>query len=164
MNADQIMTRHVVAVEPSTSARDVARCLVKHKISAVPVVDKSGALIGMISESDLVSKGAMDRDERGSWWLEILAEGEKLAPEFLDYVRSGDRMAQDIMTPTVVSVTGDTPIAVIATLLLRNDIKRVPVVEGSKVVGIVSRADLVRTLAHEDDRPDSRRLARSGVR
>ncbi len=97
---------------------------------------------------------AIARDERGAWWLEILAEGEKLAPEFLDYVRSGGKLARDLMTKPPVTATESMPVAELARLLEHHRIKRVPIVRDGVLVGIVSRADLVRALAHgEDHRP-----------
>jgi CBS domain-containing protein len=134
------------------SVRDVAKLLLKHGISAVPVVDASGALLGIVSEGDLVRRRHISRDDRASWWLQMLAEGEDLAPEFLAYVRSGDRLLQDLMTREVVTVEEETLLPEIARLLEEHRIKRVPVLRQGRVVGIVSRADLVRgALAHEEE-------------
>ena len=84
---------------------------------------------------------------RRAWWLDMLAEGEDLAPAFLDYIRLDKRTASDLMTRDVVTATEDMPIAEIADLLAQHRIKRVPILRNDRIVGIVSRADIVRTLA-----------------
>ena len=151
MNAAQVMTQPPVTAGPTLSVREVAKLLLQHGISAVPVVDTSGALLGIVSEGDLVRRSEVGRADRQSWWVQMLAEGEDLAPEFQAYVRSGDRLARDLMTPEVVTVEEATPLAEVARLLEEHRIKRVPVLRQGRVVGIVSRADLVRVLAHAPD-------------
>jgi CBS domain-containing protein len=151
MNAAQIMTRKVITVDPATSAREIARILVRHKIGAVPVVDKSGAVVGIVSESDLIRSRDVARDERSTWWLEILAEGMEFAPEFLDYVRSGGKHARDLMTREVITVAERTAVAEIAHLLETRRVKQVPVLSDGRLVGIVSRGDLIRLIAHGEE-------------
>ena len=151
VNAAQVMTRQPVTAGPTMSVREVAKLLLEHRISAVPVVDASGALLGIVSEGDLVRRRDVARDDRPSWWLEVLAEGEDIAPEFLAYIRSGDRLARDLMTREVVTVEEETPLPEVARLLEEHRIKRVPVLRQGRVVGIVSRADLVRALTHEEE-------------
>jgi CBS domain-containing protein len=140
------MTREVVAVTPDTTARDVARLLVAHGISAVPVIDASGASVGMVSEGDLIGRDDRARRDRRDWWLALLAEGESLSPDFLAALRTPDRRAKDVMAAPVVTVTETTDAAEIARLLADYRIKRVPVVRDGRVVGIVSRADLLRAV------------------
>jgi CBS domain-containing protein len=151
MNAAQIMTRKVVKIGPATSAREIARILVRHKVSAVPVVDKSGAVIGIVSEGDLVGSRDVARHERSAWWLEMLADGMEWEPGFLDYVRSGGRNAADLMTREVIAIAESTPVAEIAHMLETRGIKRVPVLRDDRLVGIVSRGDLIRLLAHDEE-------------
>jgi CBS domain-containing protein len=151
MKVAQAMTRQPITVGPTMSVREIAKLLLQHGISAVPVVDASGALLGIVSEGDLVRRSDVGRDDRASWWVQMLAEGEGLAPEFLAYVRSGDRLARDLMTREVVTVEEGTPLPEVARLLEEHRIKRVPVLRQGRVVGIVSRADLVRVLAHEEE-------------
>jgi CBS domain-containing protein len=151
MNVAEVMTRQAVTVGPTTSVRDVAKLLLERRISAVPVVDALGALLGIVSEGDLVRRGDVVRDERQSWWLQMLAEGEDLAPAFLAYARSGDRPVRDLMTREVVTVEETTPLPEVARLLEERRIKRVPVLRQGKLVGIVSRADLVRALTHGEE-------------
>lgn len=151
MNAAEVMTRQPVTARPDMSVREVARLLLQHRISAVPVVDAAGKLMGIVSEGDLVRRGEVIRDERQSWWLESLAEGERIAPELVAYLRSGDRMVRSLMTPEVVTVEEATLLPEVARLLERHGIKRVPVLRDGRIVGIVSRADLIRALAHLDE-------------
>jgi len=143
------MTTNVVMVRPDASVRQIAQLLLAKGISAVPVVDDGGTLIGMVSEGDLIGREALDRKNRKDWWLALLAEGETLSPEFLAYVHAPERAARDIMAAPVISVTEDTDVSQIARVLTTHHIKRVPVLRRGRIIGIVSRADLVRALAHE---------------
>ena len=151
MNAAEVMTRQPVTASPDMSLRDVAKLLLDHRISAVPVVDAVGKLVGIVSEGDLVRRGEVVRDERQSWWLEAIAEGERMAPELLAYLRSGDRVVRQLMTREVVTVDEATPLSEVARLLERHGIKRVPVLRDGQVVGVVSRADLIKALTHLDE-------------
>ena len=151
MNAAEVMTRQPVTARPDMSVRELARLLLRHRISAVPVVDAAGKLVGIVSEGDLVRRGEVIRDERQSWWLEAIAEGERMAPELLAYLRSGDRVVRQLMTREVVTVDEATPLSEVARLLERHGIKRVPVLRDGQVVGVVSRADLIKALTHLDE-------------
>ncbi len=144
MRAADIMTTNVVTVGPEASVREVARLLLAHRISAVPVVDGSGELVGIVSESDLMRRTEADTERRRSWWLRLLASNETLAREF---VKSHSDKVADVMTKKVVTAQPDASLGDIAALLERNGIKRVPIVKDRKVVGIVSRANLVQALA-----------------
>ena len=152
MNASDLMTKNVLSVGPEAPTRAVAKLLLEKSISAVPVVDATGAAIGMVSEGDLVQREIKRRTPSRDWWLEMLAEGEDLATEFLDYLRAGDRPVRELMTTPAVTVTEDTPVQAIAETLHKHGIKRVPVLRNGRVVGIVSRADLVRALAQTPKR------------
>ncbi len=147
--AQQLMTRDVAAVGPDSPTQQVARLLPEHRISAVPVVDPSGAPIGMVSEGDLVGRNEADRQARRDWWLDLLAEGEPLNAEFLASVGRAKRTARDIMSAPVVTIDEATTVQQIARILEEHRIKRVPVVRDGRMVGIVSRADLVRALSAE---------------
>jgi CBS domain-containing protein len=145
--AESIMTRAVVTAGPDDTVSAVAALFSKHSISAAPVCDKDGALLGIISEGDLLRPFGEANKLRRDWWLGVLADGEELAPEFVDYMRLDRRRARDLMTKEVVTATEDTPVDRIADLLQRHAIKRVPIVKDGKVVGVVSRADVVRAFA-----------------
>jgi CBS domain-containing protein len=147
IHAGDIMTTEIVSVSPDTPTREVARLLLEKRISAVPVVDSSGVPIGMVSEGDLIGRDEADRVARRDWWLSMLAEGEALNPEFLNYVHSAHQKARDVMTSPVVSVGENAEIGDIARLLEAHRIKRVPVVRDRRIVGIVSRADLLHAVA-----------------
>jgi CBS-domain-containing membrane protein len=137
------MTQEVVTVGASTTVAEIARLLLEHRISAVPVLDEAGRVVGIVSEGDLVRRIG-DTDSRGSWWLRVFSGPE--SPEA--YIRRHGRRADEIMTPNVVSVMPETPLGEIARLLERKRIKRVPVIdETGALVGIVSRANLVQGLA-----------------
>ncbi|MCC6781027.1 MAG: CBS domain-containing protein [Hyphomicrobiales bacterium] len=147
MKAGDVMTTKVVAVGPNTPGRSIALTLFKHGISAVPVVDDNGAPIGMVSEGDLVPRDEREREARRDWWLRALAEGEDLSPEFLRHLQAKDRLAREVMHAPIVTATEDTDLVEIAELLSTKRIKRVPIVRDGRMVGIVSRADLVRAVA-----------------
>ncbi len=149
MQAKDLMTTDVVVVEPHTPTAEIARLLLDHTISAVPVVDSTGAPVGMVSEGDLIGRDDAERDARRDWWLEILAGDEKFGPDDLKAAVPQKKAAQDIMAAPVVTVTEETDATEIARLLSTYRIKRVPVVRQGRIVGIVSRADLLRALAAE---------------
>jgi CBS domain-containing protein len=147
MNAREIMTTEIVSVSPDTPTSSVAELLGKKGISAVPVVDSGGAPIGMVSEGDLIGRDETEREARRDWWLTLLAEGERLNPDFLASLRRPKRVARDVMSAPLITVGEGTALSEIAQLLMTHRIKRVPVVRDGRIVGIVSRADLVRALA-----------------
>ncbi len=146
--AADIMSRNVISVKPEAGIREVAKLLYQKGISAVPVIDGAGKLVGIVSEGDLLMPFSAKTRSKREWWLNLLAEGERLAPEFLEYIASEHHTAADVMKRTVVTVTEDTDIEEISDLLTAHKIKRVPVMRGDQVVGIVSRADIVRVMAH----------------
>ena len=146
------MNSAVVAVKPDTPISDVAKTLRDHRISAVPVVNEAGSPLGVVSEGDLIGRDEAEREARLDWWLTLLAEGEALNPEFLASVRSSERRARDVMTAPVVTVGEEVEIDEVARLLTAHRIKRVPVLRDGRIVGIVSRADLVGALAERKKR------------
>lgn len=145
--AADIMTRNVISIGPDAMVPAIATLLAKHGISAVPVIDAQGQLLGMVSEGDLMKPFLANSEERREWWLELLAEGERLAPEYLQYIAQDWHTAKDVMTKSVVTATPDATTHDLAGLLVKHHIRRVPIVEGARVVGIVSRANIVHTLA-----------------
>jgi CBS domain-containing protein len=144
MKAADIMTTRVVTAPPEAAIGTIAALMCEHGISAVPIVDPLGRVVGMVSEGDLLRRDETGTARHRSWWLRTLADPDTLADE---YAKTHGRTAADVMTRSVVSVTEDTPIADIVDLLERHRIKRVPVVRNGFLVGIVSRANLVRALA-----------------
>jgi CBS domain-containing protein len=154
MKASDVMTSAVISATEDTLVRDIAQPLLQNHISAIPILDKSGAPIGMVSEGDLVGRDETERDARREWWLALLAEGEPISTDFLSSLRHPERIASDIMSRPVVTVGEDTDTGEIARLLAAHRIKRVPVVRNGQVVGIVSRENLLRALASEEGRHD----------
>ena len=98
MNARDVMTSAVISATGDTPVRDIAQLLLQNHISAIPILDKSGAPIGMVSEGDLIGRDETQRDARREWWLALLAEGESLSPDFLSGLRHPERIASDIMS------------------------------------------------------------------
>ena len=150
MKASDIMTTKVVSAHADTPIRQVAKLLLENGISAIPVVDRDGTVLGIVSEGDLLGRRGNERAARRDWWLTLLAEGEELSPEFLAHMREREQTAGGIMSAPVVTVSEETEAAEIARLLAAYRIKRVPVVRQGRIVGIVSRADLLRALAAEE--------------
>jgi CBS domain-containing protein len=134
----------VITVTPESDVPKVAELMLVNHISGTPVVDGDGRLVGMISEGDLIRRDEAGTAHERPWWLRLLMGRELLAGEFL---REHSRRVGDLMTRDVVSAEPDTAVAEIATLLERHRIKRVPIVEAGKLVGIVSRANLIQALA-----------------
>ena len=152
MRAVEVMTTKVITVGENASVAEVAKLLAERGISAVPVVDKDNRVIGMVSEGDLLHRTETGTEKCRSWWLEMMASTNQLAG---DYIKSHGANVKDVMTRDVISVSDTTPLADIAVLLETNRIKRVPVVRDGKLVGIVSRANLVRALAMTVNEPPS---------
>jgi CBS domain-containing protein len=144
MKAADVMTRNVITVSPEASVREVAGTLLAHHISAVPVVGQSGELLGIVSEGDLMRRAEAETKPRRQWWLELLGSNVTSAA---DFVRLHSNKVTDVMSPKVVTADPDASLVEVAALLERNGIKRVPIVKDGKVVGIVSRANLVQAWA-----------------
>jgi CBS domain-containing protein len=148
MRAIDVMTTAVVSVKPETTVRETAKIFVEQGISGAPVVDANGKLVGMVSEGDLLHREELDTEEhRRSWWLNLFSSSR----EAIDYVKSHGQKVQDVMTEKVITVDEMTPLAKIADILETNRIKRVPVMRGDKLVGIVSRSNLIQALASSPD-------------
>ncbi len=144
MRASDVMTTSVITVGPDTAVRDIAKTLSERRISAVPVLDADGNILGIVSEGDLIRRAETQTERHPSWWLSLLAAPEQRA---LDYIRSHGGAARDVMTRNVTTVGEEASLEEVADVLERNHIKRVPVTSKDRLVGIVSRADLLRGLA-----------------
>jgi CBS domain-containing protein len=144
MQATDVMVRNVVTVRPDTAVAEAVRKLVDHDISALPVVNDEGHIVGIISEADLMHRTEIATEHRRRRWTESLVGASTLAEEF---ARSHGSRVSEVMTRDVITVREDTAISEIASLLERNRIKRVPAVRDGRVVGIVSRANLIQALA-----------------
>jgi CBS domain-containing protein len=144
MKARDVMVSPVITVKPSSSVREVAKLFLERRISAVPVVNEQGKLVGIVSEGDLMHRAEAGTERRHSWWLRAILSNEALAAE---YAKAHARQVADVMTRDVITAAPDTPLHEIATLLEKNAIKRVPIVRDDQLVGIVSRANLIQAVA-----------------
>jgi len=143
MQARDVMTTQVITVAPDTDVREIAKRLLESGISAVPVVERDGRIIGIVSEGDLMRRSESDTERRSSWWLSLLLLPEQKA---IDYVKTHGHRAADVMTRQVITANDDASLEEVAEILEKHRIKRVPVVRSDKLVGIVSRANLLHGL------------------
>jgi CBS domain-containing protein len=141
MHAIDVMVRDAVTVRPDTDVANAAKLLAEHDVSALPVVDGEGNLFGILSEADLIHRAEIGTERHRPWWLD---GASTLAGEF---AKSHAKKVGEVMTSGAISVSEDTPLSEIATLFERKRIKRVPVVKDGKLIGIVSRANLIQALA-----------------
>ena len=144
MKARDVMVSPVITVKTFTSVKEVAKTFLEYRISAVPVVDDQGKVIGIVSEGDLMHRVEAGTEQRRPWWLWALTSDEGLASE---YVKAHARKVADVMTRHVITASPDTPLHEIAAVLEKNAIKRVPIVKDGQLVGIVSRANLLQAVA-----------------
>ena len=144
MKAADLMTTAVVTVAEDATAQEAAALMVRHRVSALPVLDASGKLVGIVSEGDLMRRAELGTERERSWWLEFLTSDKTLAT---DYLKAHGRKVSEVMTRKLITVPPDTPINEIALLLENHAIKRVPVLDQGKLVGIVARANLLQALA-----------------
>ncbi|MFB9122649.1 CBS domain-containing protein [Paraburkholderia dipogonis] len=152
MRASDVMTSNVISVTPEMTVREVARVFVDNGISGAPVLDHDGHVAGMISEGDLLRRTEIGTDERTrSSWLDFWSASE----EARDYIKTHAVKVRDVMTTDVVAVQPETELREVAGILETRRIKRVPVTNAGRLVGIVSRANLVQALASVPDEPVS---------
>ncbi|MCC2098949.1 MAG: CBS domain-containing protein [Hyphomicrobiales bacterium] len=148
MQAKDIMTTSVITVAGTMSVRDAATLMIENKISALPVVDAEGKLLGIVSEGDFLRTLQTPQERTKSWWLRIFQSSEDAAT---DYIKSHARFVHEVMTKKVLTINETDDISHIAAVLEKNRIKRVPVVTNGKVVGIVSRGNLMQAVAAQSD-------------
>jgi len=144
MTVEEVMTRDVITVSPTTSIHQAARLMVEHGVSGLPVVDDDGRLVGIISEGDLILR--QTRREDRPWWRSFFENGEQLARE---YQKAVGTTVGEVMTRSVATISPVWGIEMAAAILQNRRIRRLPVVRDGQLVGIVSRADLIKALATE---------------
>ena len=149
--AKSVMAKNVVTVSPDTTVAETARRMLAHDVSAVPVVDTGDRPLGLISEGDLMRHFGTQFQSKRAQWLRLLAEGETLSPEFLASIRPDRHNARDIMHAPIISAGEEASLAELADLMLRHGIKRVPILRDGVLVGVVSRADVVRAVVENID-------------
>ena len=143
MKAGDVMTTGAATVKPSASLAEAARLMVEHRISGLPVVDEGGKLVGIVSEGDFLRRKGGDRMR----WIEAFLDG---GSNIGDLSR---RRVEDIMSKDAVSAGVDTPLTEIVDAMEQHNVKRIPVVDNGRVVGIVSRANLLLALLRRADNP-----------
>jgi len=144
MKARDVMTINVISVAPDASINEALDLMLKHRISGLPVIDAGNNLVGIVTEGDFLRRAETGTERKRSRWLEFIAGPGKLAH---DYVHTHGRKVDEIMTTDVRTATEDTGLEDIVALMEKFRIKRLPIVRGRTVVGIVSRANLLHALA-----------------
>jgi CBS domain-containing protein len=144
MQAQDIMTKDVATVRPDTALADAIAIMLDRHVSGLPVVDRDGRLVGVLTEGDLLRRTETGTEPAHARWLDFILGPGRLAAE---YVRTHGRQVENLMTEDVVTVAPETPLTDIVRLMESTRIKRVPVLRGDTLVGVVSRADLLRPLA-----------------
>lgn len=152
MQARDVMVRGVISVGPDMPVKAAAHAMISNGVSAIFVMDINAKLLGIVSEGDLIHRVENDTERKHSWWLEMFMSSDTLAREF---VKSHAKRVSDVMTREVISATAETPLREIANLMEKHGIKRVPIIEDDKVVGVVSRANLLQALASASDTLDA---------
>jgi CBS domain-containing protein len=144
MKTQDIMTREVATVRPETSVREIAALMMEKNISGVPVVSDDGAIVGIVSEGDLLHRAEVGTERKHKWWFRFFADSDAAARE---YAKAHGLSARDVMSRYVISVRDDADLRDVADILDSHRIKRVPVLHDGRLVGIISRHDLVRALS-----------------
>ena len=146
MKAKDIMRRNVVTVSPLVTAKELSELLTKHKITGVPVVDSHGALMGVVSQTDIVRKQARsEKDDALDFYRDVM-------PLFDSVSRVKDEVTVfDLMTPAVLSADEETPVGDLARQMLARRIHRLPITRDKRLVGIVSTMDILRAFVEMED-------------
>lgn len=144
MKAKDVMTKTVVSVDPNAKVLEAVRLMLQKRVSGLPVIDASGNLVGIVTEGDLLRRAETGTERQRPRWLEFIVGPGRLAEE---YVHTHGRKVSEVMTYEPKTITEDMPLDEIVLCMEKNHIKRVPVVRGKRVVGIVSRANLLHALA-----------------
>ena len=140
MKAADVMTRQVITVMPDATIEEAARLMLRHRISGLPVADRDGAILGIVTEGDLIRRAEIDTEKQRPRWLELLVGPGRLAEE---YVRAHARKVAEVMTTKVISVAPEASLREAVTLMEAKHVKRLPVIDGGRLVGIVSRANVM---------------------
>jgi CBS domain-containing protein len=144
MRAHQIMTRSVITITPDATILEAAKTMLRHHVSGLPVVNTAGKLVGIVSEGDFVRRSEIGTQCKHGRWLKFLLGAGTAAT---DYVHEYGRKVSDVMTSEPLTVTEDATLEEIVALMETNGVKRLPVMKGDKLVGIVSRANLLQAVA-----------------
>ena len=143
MQVRDVMTLNVISVKADESILNAARLMLQNRISGLPVIDANGALVGVVTEGDFLRRGEIGTSRQRAKWLEFLVGPGRLASE---YVHQSGRKVAEVMTPAPLTVGEDDSLETVVQLMESRHIKRLPVMRNGRMVGIVSRANLVRAL------------------
>jgi CBS domain-containing protein len=144
MRAHQIMTKPVITVAPDATILEAANFMLKQRISGLPVVDARGKLVGIVSQGDFIHRGEIGTERRRGRWLQFILGSGRSAT---DFVHEHGRRISEVMTPSPITIAEDAPLADIADLMEKRNIKRLPVLRNNKLVGIVTRTNLLQAVA-----------------
>jgi CBS domain-containing protein len=144
MRARDIMARSVVSVKPDATLEQATAIMLERHISGLPVVGDDGRLVGIVTEGDLLRRGELGTERRRPRWLHFLLSPGRLAEQ---YAHTRGRRVEEVMSPEVLTAAEEAELPEIVDLMTRHDVKRVPIVVGDHLIGIVSRADLMRALS-----------------
>ena len=158
MEAADVMTHPIISVRPETLVADAIRLMVRHEVSGLPVLDRGGKLVGIVTEGDFLRRAELGTERKRRRWVEVLVGPSRLAEE---YVQTHAGKVADVMTRDVVTVGPEVELDEIVAAMERHRIKRIPVVQDGRIVGIVSRANLLR--AFGSMRPSGGITARSAA-
>ena len=144
MHARDVMTTKLITIGETATVQEAARLMSENDVSALPVVDEQGRLVGLLSEADLLHRTEIGTQVVRPWWVEAVTPASTLAAEFL---HAHGTAACELMSKKIISATPSAPLSEIATLMERHRVKRVPIVEDGRLIGVVSRANLIQALA-----------------
>ena len=147
MQARDVMSTTVATIKPDTTVGVIVALLLERRISGLPVLDDNGRVVGVVSEGDLLHRKETDTERHRGRWLSLWSGTEELAR---DYVKSHGLFARDIMSRPAITIAEGAALGDVVNILESRRIKRVPVVRDGKLVGIVTRADLLRGLATQN--------------
>jgi len=143
MIAADVMTRNVISVPPDAIVSDAVQLMLDNRISGLFVVDSHGTMQGVITEGDLLHREEVGTGRRSSWWLRLFVPGREAS----DFTHNHSRRIADLMTTDVISVEHTAELAEVVQTMERNHVKRVPVMQDGRIVGVISRANLLRALS-----------------
>ncbi|GAA2818593.1 CBS domain protein [Aminobacter aminovorans] len=154
MRAESIMSKPVVGIDPCASIAEAAGLMLSRKISGLPVILGDGTLVGIVSEGDFLRRGELGTERKRSRWLEFLVTPGKAAAE---YIHANGRRIEEVMSQDVVTASPAASLSEVVELMTRHHVKRIPVVDAGKVIGIITRSDLLRALLNvlPDAAPDA---------
>ena len=145
MKTADIMTKPVITVTPQTRVAEAARLMLQHRISGLPVLDDAGRVVGIVTEGDLLRRSELGTERQRARWVEMLIGPGRLAQQYVD---AHARLVGEVMSEDVAFATSETTLPGLVRLMEKRQVKRVPVIDNGRLVGIVSRANLVRALVH----------------